>query len=199
MAESIKNSPLDTRAKQVAANILDQKFPLDNVFPTKDPSQYLGDIFGTALFVVPVGQVFKGLQGVSIASQVARGATVGGAFGLAESLSDGDDIGGYMKNIAIGTVAGGVIEPLAIGALKAVRAIVNKIKGVTVEAAKQPVVKAAIHSIDQVGNRIATHYGAEGKEIAERLYGADRSSRIKIGTSFQKLADKGVTQLSDEQ
>ena len=199
MAESIKNSPLDTRAKQVAANILDQKFPLDNVFPTKDPSQYLGDILGTALFVVPVGQVFKGLQGVSIASQVARGATVGGAFGLAESLSDGDDIGGYMKNIAIGTVAGGVIEPLAIGALKAVRAIVNKIKGVTVEAAKQPVVKAAIHSIDQVGNRIATHYGAEGKEIAERLYGADRSSRIKIGTSFQKLADKGVTQLSDEQ
>lgn len=202
MVEAIKNSNLpDDRAKQLFANVIDDQFPLDNLDKPKTKTQIAGDLLGTALFVLPVGQIFQGLRGASIISQVGRGAVAGGAFGAAEAIGEGDDLGDFIKKTAIGAVAGGVFEPLAIGAVKGVGAIgkkvVQKTKGVA-----GPILEKSPNLtkfISSVGNRLETHYGADGAQVKNRLLAADRETQLRVGQATDNLKKAKLFDLTDQQ
>src|SRR3990167_2091738 len=91
LAERVKARGLDRRQQQIVGKILDNNSSMDNIIEPKSKTQMFGDLLGTALFVAPVGTLFKGLRGAKLGVTALRGSLEGASFGFADSIAEGDD------------------------------------------------------------------------------------------------------------
>ena len=212
MTGKLKITNLPERTKQILANSLDEENPFKNVFEPKSTSQIIGDVLGTALFVLPVGQIGAGVRAISAVKGLAmggklvkgfeiagRGAAVGGAFGVAEALAEKEDTAGFLKDVATGAAFGLGVEFAGVGAVKGVQIAAKGIKNIFSKILSNPVAETTRKFFSSLGGRLQKDFGEEGKDIAERFLTSDRDTLLKVGGKLDKLNEAGFFKLSDKE
>jgi CRP-like cAMP-binding protein len=213
--EKLKSSDMSERQKQIVANIMSEIEPLADVFPAKSYSQLVGDVLGTALWVLPVGQLAAGVRTAEAVAKLgtaarvaqigARGSLVGGAFGGAAALTEGEDLAGTIKHTFIGAAVG---APLEIGGVYAFKGLKHTASS-ALQAIKKGADKTGITTkIEQssvvayfrsLGSRISKDYGPLGKDIADRMNTSGENKLMQAGRTHESLTQRGLFDLDDNE
>lgn len=192
LAEQIRNSDMDTRRKQMLANMLDDLPTYKDVSPPKSAKQIIGDVIGTALFLVPAS---FGIKGATVGATLARGAATGAAFGGAEALSDDATAGDFFKQVGIGAFVG---APLQLGGALAIRGAQKAASAVTTGVFEKLSTKFP-KFFTSIGTQLERDYGVPGKMIAQKFLEADRNTLQRAGRELDTLKQAGLFDLNDLQ
>jgi hypothetical protein len=187
MLDRIKNSNVDDRQKALMAGIINDSFDTNPLPPPKTPKQALGDILGTALFVVPVGEAIGILRGASIGATAIRGAVAGVAVGTTVGMSEDEDLPGIIKSAALG---GAVGAPLEAGVGLAIRGA-----GKVVTTAKEKI--GVPKFLQSIGSRLQKDFGEQGKLIYDKVITADNNTLNKVGGRMEEQHLSGLFDLDD--
>lgn len=188
LAERVRNSDLDTRRKQMLANVLDGAPTFDEVFPPRSAKQVIGDVIGTALFLVPAS---FGIRGATRAATLARGAATGAAFTGAAAASEDATTGDMFKAISFGAVVG---APLQLGGVLAARGVRKAARGVF-EALSTRFPRV----LTSIGAQLERDYGVPGQMISRRFQAASHNARQRAGRELDTLTRAGLLALDDAQ
>lgn len=190
------NLPLDDERRIRFEKILADEVPtISEVLPERNARQMTGDIVETALYATPV-PIINALKGLPVLARAVQGATIGGTFGLAESLREKEfKPKEAIKQTAIGAGLGAGISVVAPIIGKGIKAGASKtgeaISKVGQKAGERLKESSLFRFVLPLKTRLSEFYGEEGKVIVDKMLRADENKLLKAGNYVNQLEENG--------